>query len=165
MGAPILSATVSETTATCVVSGDAGDTITAYYFKTGDSGWSSGGSVTSSGTVSITGLSARTQYVFVAVSNLLTAFDPPSVPVILTTQSAGSTNITMTSYQNKVASTTGAVSITKEVDGTNTVEKLDGVGSGRMMMLEITIPTTAIAPIVSVGTSFDPVPMETTYDR
>jgi hypothetical protein len=162
---PTITVTVSNTTATCVVSGTTGDTVTVYYFKDGDIVWTSGGSVTTSGTVTITGLTARTQYVFVAVSTRSGFYSLPSYPDLGTMQSAGSTNITITSYQNKVASTTGAVSITQEIDGTNTVEKITGLGSGRMMMLELTIPATAIAPIISVGTEFDPVPMETIYDR
>jgi hypothetical protein len=161
---PTLTATISGTTATCVVAGDTGDTVTVYYWKDGDTAWTSGGAVTTSGTVTITGLTARTQYVFIAISTD-GIYSFPCYPDIGTMQSATSTNITMTSYQNKVASTTSAVSITQEVDGTNTVEKIKGVGSGRMMMLEITIPTTAIAPIVGISTEYDPVEMEVVYDR
>lgn len=165
MAAPTLSVTISGTTATCVVAGGTGKTVTVYYFKNGDVVWTSGGSVTTSGTVTITGLTARTQYIFMAISVLTGVYDFPSVPVVGTMQSAGSTNITLTSYQNKIASTTGAISITQEVDGTNTVEKIDGIGSGRMMMLEITIPTTAIAPIIGINTDYDPVNAETVNDR
>jgi hypothetical protein len=74
-------------------------------------------------------------------------------------------NITVTAYQNKIASTTGSTSLSISHNDDNLVGVIEPIGSGRMMMVQLSIPSDCYSPIIAIDTEYDPVPLEAANDR
>jgi len=80
-GAPALAVTISGTTATATVTGTAGVTYTVLYKTVVATSWTSGGSRTGTGTVSIASLTEQTGYYFVSYATLAGVYSTPSIAV------------------------------------------------------------------------------------
>lgn len=61
-------------------------------------------------------------------------------------------DVTCSVYQNNIASTTGATSVTGIThNDDNLVGRIRPVGSGRMFLVRISIPSDCVAPIIAIG--------------
>lgn len=91
-GYPTLAVSLSGTTATATIS-DVDDAAICYllYRASSESVWTSGGQRTGAGTIAVTGLSANTQYHFVAYYELQGAYSIPSLAIIIETDPAAAT--------------------------------------------------------------------------
>jgi hypothetical protein len=84
---PILTVSLSNTTATATITAATGALVNLYQKATTDSAWVLAGTRTGSGTIVVSGLSAAMQYVFVAVDQTGGVNSFPSNPVIVETAS------------------------------------------------------------------------------
>ena len=70
-----------------------------------------------------------------------------------------SKEVTVTVYQNNIASTTGAITSSDFVhDSNNLVGLVEPKGRGRMFMVSISIPSDCQAPIISIDGSINEIP-------
>ena len=126
--APSLSVTVSGTTATATIDGDAGATNYLFYKTSGDSSWTAGGNRSGDGDIEVASLSYGVIYIFVAISVASSLYSLPSQTVSISI----------------------AISATKEIDGIlaeaiiaamaangETISYLPGGAGGRAIVVSI----------------------------